>query len=53
MSVGPWQLFLIAFVAMIVWLIVRAGGKKRHQQKRIADALEDVAKSKKDSEKNK
>jgi hypothetical protein len=46
----PGLIFLLLVVALPIWLIVRSSKRKAVQQKRIADALEEISKSKKDGE---
>ena len=45
-------LIFLLFIFLLVWLIVRSGKRKaadRAEQKRIADALEEIANSKKNN----
>ncbi len=46
----PGLLILLLVFVLPIWLIIRGSKRKANEQKRIADALEEIAKSK-DNEK--
>jgi hypothetical protein len=43
----PGLILLLVIIGLPIFLILRSGGKKAAEQKRIADAIEAIAKSKK------
>lgn len=45
----PGLLFIVFIFGLPIWLIMRSSKRKANEQKRIADALEAIAASKKDS----
>jgi hypothetical protein len=55
-NIGPGGLLFLVLLVLGIWLLIRdvagAGRRKAAEQKRIADALEEIAKSKKDDEKS-
>ncbi|WP_158308162.1 hypothetical protein [Roseobacter litoralis] len=46
----PGLLLILLIVVLPIWLIMRSSKRKANEQARIADALEDIAKSKKNSD---
>ncbi|WP_282059468.1 hypothetical protein [Roseobacter litoralis] len=46
----PGLLLILLIVILPIWLIMRSSKRKANEQARIADALEDIAKSKKNSD---
>ncbi len=44
---------LLVFLVLPIWLITRSGGRKAKDQARIADALEEIAKSRKEQGRSK